>query len=163
MTYYNPNKPPGGNLPDFDKGANVYATGNNPAYARADFLAFHPQFTGHVADAVIDKFIAVSNEALSHERLGEMWEIAMGLMVAHHSTLYVEATGAGSGITSAKLTSQGGNKGVLTSKTGMGVSASYDVGQTSLDGNFGAWNKTTYGSQLTALVAPYFSGGAYVS
>lgn len=153
-------------LDDFDalriiSAASNLRSGDNPPYTRDDFLAMYPQFMTGTMDGmkkvtpipmrVIDVWVQVAHASILESRWHELWELAMGLFIAHHLTLFLDAT---------KKNGDGMAKGLPASKSAGDLSISYDFGTVSQDmQGWGAYKLTTYGQQLVTLAKTCALGG----
>ena len=100
---------------------------------------------------VLDMYLELAHNAVKQSRYHSYWKMAMGLFIAHFTTLWVmgnadPASGA------AGIIKAGEQKGLVTGKSvdGVSVSKDYNTITSGLDG-WAAWNMTTYGTQLASL------------
>lgn len=123
----------------------------NPPYSRADFLAFYPQFTDLVPNEVLDQYITLANSIVLFDRWGDNWKLGMGLVVAHYSTLYLQATPA-EGASASQVANAGRPAGLATSESVDGLSISYDYSLTGggMEG-WDVWKSTVFGTQFAGL------------
>lgn len=138
-------------------------TGTNPAYTRADFLAWYPQFTGNISDAMLDQFIAMADATVQQARWNELWSHGMANYIAHFATLYIEAVGGGDGSTASQVIKSAQAAGLQTSKSVGDVSVSYDFSN-SLKGieSWGQWTTTKFGQQFASMAKILTKAGSYV-
>ena len=137
----------------------------NPAYDSATFLADFPQFTGTPA-AVLTTFISMASVALPYDAWAESWQYAMGLYVAHYSTMYLKdystpADGTTPTAADAADTAGGSPEGVVSSSSFDGISVSMSH-EGLIKAEWGMWNATNYGRQLTGMAKLLGLGGAYI-
>lgn len=131
--------------------ANLGGGAQNPPYSRADFLAVYTQFNTLVPNAVLDQFVVLANSMVFVDRWGDNWAFAMGLVIAHFATLYLQATPA-SGANAQTVANAGRTAGLVNSKGVDGLSISYDYSITA--GNmkgWDTWKATTFGTQFAGL------------
>lgn len=148
---------PGYGFPDdralelINTAANLGQGGTNPPYSRADFLAAYPQFNTLVPNAILDQFVVLANSMVFFDRWGDNWPFAMGLVIAHFSTLYLQSTPA-NGASAQTVANAGKTVGLESSKAVDGLSISYDFATTA--GNmkgWDTWKATTFGTQFAGL------------
>lgn len=150
---------------NFGSGGNL-RTGGNPPYAVGDFTSFYPQFGNNsqsqpvVPVAVIQAFINMANACVQQARWRSMWQVAMGLFVAHFCTLYLQ-TAADPNSGAAAVFEAGRAQGVITGESVGDVSYSADANLSDLDG-WAAWKLTAYGQQLASMGKLVGKGGMYV-
>lgn len=134
----------------------------NPVYALSDFLTFYPQFKGLLADVVLQSYIDLGQACVSKQRFGKMWQLAIGLFIAHFCTLYLQSmSGAGSEV--ADVLSAAQTAGVVTSESADGVSYSMDTSASSNDlAGWAAFKLTTFGVQFATIAKLVGKGGVYV-
>lgn len=138
-------------------------SGTNPAYAKDDFLAFYPQFTGLVPDAVLTQFVSMANASVLQIRWHETWEMGMGLYIAHFLTLYLQTMSDGVSSTAAQVIGAAEARGLQTSQSVGDVSVSYDYGAMVADINGWAdWKQTQFGIQYLRMARLLGKGGIYV-
>jgi hypothetical protein len=125
------------------------AIGTNPPYASSDFLAVYPKFTGLVPDAVLSMYITLASACLSQARWCEQWQFGMALFVAHYCTLYLQSEGQ-PGSTAGQVAASGLAKGIAVSQSVGDVSVSYEPVTSGFE-SWGAWQSTTYGTQLITI------------
>ncbi|KAA6459643.1 DUF4054 domain-containing protein [Acidobacteria bacterium AB60] len=130
----------------------------NPAYAVTDLLTFYPQFT-NVPQAVIQAYINVATASLMSSRWREQWPIAMALYVAHFLTLYAQSAGDASTPLGA-VAAKGLETGIIISQSAGPVSFSAQT-ITGLE-SWGAWTKTTFGTQLATMAQVVGAGMIYI-
>ena len=100
-------------------------------------------------------FVALASASLVQARWMEQWSFAMALFIAHFATLYLRSDGNPNSGPGA-IASQGLSIGIQISKAAGDVSVSYQP-VTGLD-DWGAWNLTVYGTQLSQFAKIIGSG-----
>lgn len=143
--------------------------GDNPPYTSADFLAVYPQFgktdaegTKIIPDTVIDAYVNFAHASLSKARYHDVWEMVMGLFIAHYLTLYLQTT-ASPDDPVGKIISAGLAKGLTSSKSAGDLSLSYDFGSVTSDmDGWGTYKMTAFGQQLITIAKMYGIGGMVV-
>lgn len=137
-------------------------TGDNPAYARADFLTFYPQFTSLLPDTVIDKIIERAHATVLEVRWRENWEQGMHDFVAHNCVMYMIKVGEGTP-TAAKVIASAQPKGLQSSKSVGDVSVSYDFSTNSDDfKGYANYAMTAYGRDFATMAKRIGKGAVYV-
>ncbi len=137
-------------------------TRENPSYTLDDFLAFYPQFAGLVPDVVLSSFVELGQACVARQRFGKMWQLAIGLFIAHFCTLYLQ-NAADSGTAAADVLNAAQAAGVVTSESADGVSYSMDTSMLSQDlAGWAAFKLTAFGSQFATLARLVGKGGMYV-
>lgn len=112
-----------------------------------------------VALAVIQLFLNLAYASLMQSRWRETWQIAMGWYIAHFLTLYVQSEGAAN-TTAGQIVANGLERGILVSKAVGEVSAGLQALESL--GEWAAWTKTTYGTQLATFARVVGCGPIYV-
>lgn len=144
-------------------------SGKNPPYTVEDFLAMYPQF-GVVNDVgervipcvVLRAWLKMAHAVLNKARYGDMWEMAMGLFIAHWLTLYLQTT-ASPNDPVKKIISAGLSQGVQTSKSAGDLSVSYDFSVVTNDfDGWGTYKYTVFGQQFIGLAKLVSLGGMTV-
>ncbi len=140
--------------------------GDNPKYTREQFLTMYPQFSvvddigrDVIPDVVFTAWLNMAQAAIRKERYGDMWEIAMGLFVAHWLTLYLQSA-ASMNDPISKIVSAGLSRGVQTAKSAGDLSVSYDF--SIVAGDFDGWGTykyTAFGQQLVTIAKLVSLGG----
>jgi hypothetical protein len=125
------------------------AIGTNPAYGPTDFLSVYPKFTTVIPDVVLAMYIALASACLSRARWCEQWNFGMALFIAHYCTLYLQSEGQ-PGSTAGQVAASGLAKGIAVSQSVGDVSVSYEPVTSGFE-SWGAWQSTTYGTQLIAI------------
>ncbi|MGM9572346.1 MAG: DUF4054 domain-containing protein [bacterium] len=141
-------------------------TGGNPEYTAEDFLKMYPQFgvkrqsddaednllvTETVPNYVLEAWVKMAHASLHKNRYHDMWEIAMGLFIAHWLTLYLQ-TAADPEDQINKIISAGLAKGLQTSKSVGDVSVSYDFSLIGSDfDGWGTYGQTAFGQQFITI------------
>lgn len=142
--------------------ANI-ADGENPAFTRADFIAFYPQFTGKVSDGILDQFVAMANAVVLQARWHDMWNFGMCLFIAHFVTLYLQTLSGGVSATASQVIESAKAKGLQTSKSVGDLSVGYDYSAILTDINgWPMWRTTEYGLQFMQYARLLGKGGMYV-
>lgn len=139
------------------------STGDNPPYAKADFLAFYPQFTDKVPDVALDQYILAANACVLESRWHESWPVGMANYIAHFATLYLQMAVGGASSTASQVVSSAQVRGVQSSKSVGDVSVSYDFTYTA--GNiqgWAGWKQTQYGLQFASMARLLGKAGVYV-
>jgi len=135
--------------------ANMGRYQDNPTYADSDFLTMYPQFT-NVPDTVRAAWIKIADATLQYGRYQDMWEVLMGLFVAHYLTLYLQSA-ADANAPAKNIVQSGLAKGLLTSKSADGLSAGYDFSMFANDfQGWGTYGLTLYGQQFVTMAKMSF-------
>lgn len=137
--------------------ASTSVTVSNPATANA--VTFSVYMTPPVPLAVIQAFLNLAYASLMSSRWREMWPIAMAWYIAHFVTLYLQSAG-NPGSTPGQIAVQGLEQGLTASKTVGPVS--YTQENLVALQSWGAWTKTTYGTQLISQAQVVGAGAIYV-
>lgn len=143
--------------------ASNVVTGTNPTYAKADFLAEYPQFTGLISDPLLTQFIGMANSVVLQARWNEQWTYAMGLFIAHFCVLFMQTAAQGSGSTAGQVLSAARAKGLQTSKGVGDLSVSYDYQV--LTAGITGWamfKSTQFGLQYVTLARMLGKAGMFV-
>lgn len=144
-------------------------TGDNPSYTVADFLSFYPGFgpaeeggTYLVPEPVLQAFVSLADASIKQARYQGVWQLCMGYFIAHFATLWLEGT-ANAGSPAGQVLEAGRARGLRTSESVDGVSASYDYSAIAqdLDG-WAAWKLTIHGQQLASIAKLVGKGGMMV-
>lgn len=141
--------------------ASNIVTGSNPQYTSADFLLMYPQFT-KVPSFVTEAWVKMAHASLNINRYHDMWEMVMGLFIAHYLTLYLQsATNPEDSI--GKIVNAGLAKGLQTSKSvdGLSVSYNFDTVAKDFDG-WGTYKQTAFGQQFITIAKMAGMGGMVV-
>lgn len=163
LTFYN-------NFWNFGDDSNLRA-GTNPPYTISDFTAFYPQFGNDsqgnpvVPPAVIQTFITMANAKIQQTRWRSEWSFAMGLLVAHYCTLWLQTQvspdNGGAGVAQA-----GQAQGVVANESAGDVSVGYDPKLPGADSpllaGWGDLHLTTYGQQLLSRARMVGKGGMFI-
>ena len=97
---------------------------------------------------VILAYITLASASLAQARWLDMWNLAMGLFVAHYLTLYgLSDIPSSSAQTAQQAAQQGFAIGIKTSESAGDLSVSFTPLAGGLE-SWGAWNLTLYGQQL---------------
>lgn len=140
---------------------------NEHTYTMEQFMAVYPQFATIVdgapvvPSAVMDMFVALTNEVVSEVRFGKMWEYACGLYMAHMLTLWMmgnvpDPNGADD------IMAVGGSIGAVTSESADGVSYSLDTSAVQDLAGWADFKLTRYGVQYASIAKRLARGGMYV-
>lgn len=71
--------------------SNIRSSDNNPEYTMDDFLTMYPQFKD-VSEVVRKAWIKMAMNCLQYDRWNDLWEMGMGLYIAHFLTLYLQSS-----------------------------------------------------------------------
>jgi hypothetical protein len=148
--------------------ASNLSLGSNPPYILSDFYTMYPQFNKDtngkqtVPEVVIQMYINLATTCIKQDKWFEAWEIAMGWFIAHFCTLYAQSI-ADPGSTAATILQAGQTRGLDTSISAGGVSAStdYNIIAQDLDG-WANWKSTIYGTQLASMAKLIGMGNSYI-
>lgn len=106
--------------------------------------------------SLINAFIYLASNSILQVRYQEMWPYAMALYVAHYLTMWLNSQGTGLTTTPGQLAAQG---------LAMGIAISKHVGDVSVASQplrmpeeFGTWQLTSYGQQLSTMAMAVGSG-----
>jgi hypothetical protein len=134
----------------------------NPLYTLNDFLTFYPQFAGLLPDVVLSSFLELGQACVSKQRFGKMWQLSIGLFIAHFCTLYLQ-NAAEPGTEAADVLNAAQAAGVVTSESADGVSYSMDTSTLSQDlAGWAAFKMTAFGSQFATIAKLVGKGGMYI-
>lgn len=152
----------------------------NPEYTKEDFFKFYPQFTKKkfitittdegeeikeefiIPDVVIEAYVKLAHASINYGRYHELWEICMGLFIAHFLTLYLQ-TMADPDSSVKSIISKGLASGLPTSKSAGDLSISYDFSTITNDFNgWGTYKLTEFGQQLITFAKVVSKGGMVV-
>ncbi len=137
-------------------------TQENPLYTLNDFLTFYPQFAGLLPDVVLNSFLELGQACVAKQRFGKMWQLAIGLFIAHFCTLYLQNV-AEPGTEAADVVNAAQAAGVVTSESADGVSYSMDTSMLSQDiAGWAAFKLTAFGSQFATIAKLVGKGGIYI-
>lgn len=148
-------------------GASNIKGGDNPPFTVDDFKKIYPQFWKGkkplVPVEVIDMYVQLAAACVKKARYHDMWKHCMCLFVAHFLTLYMQTMVDPEFADARAVAAAGQTKGLMTSKSVDGVSASYDFSAVlqDLDG-WAAWKLTAFGAQFATLAKAYGMGGMRV-
>lgn len=125
----------------------------------AAFRAMFPEFwdAAKFPSATVAIWLPIAAAQINASRWGELTPLGIGLWTAHYLALSAREGGAGSARTPG-----GSQVGVMTSKSGGGVSASYDATIGTKEGA-GDLNLTTYGIRLSRLLDQMGAGPVQIS
>jgi len=141
--------------------------GENPPFTVDNFKALYPHFfdedTCKIPVGALNNFIKMADGAVKKSRYKSVWEMCMGLFIAHHVTLYMQSMVVIPNADNSAIAAAGQAKGLISSKSVDGVSIAYDYSQTLSDLNgWGSWKSTTYGVQFASYARIYNMGGMYI-
>lgn len=100
---------------------------------------------------VLQMYIALASGSVQQTRWCGQWMFAMSLYVAHFATLWLQSEGDADG-TAGQAASSGLAKGMKVSQAVGDVSVTYQLATTAFE-SWGAWQQTTYGTQLITLAS----------
>jgi hypothetical protein len=125
---------------------------------REQLLQAFPEFNDPAvyAPATVAFWLTQADNMLDKRRFGSNRDMAIMLWTAHNL-----AQGAANAKTAKAGGAPGGTSGPVSSKSVGGVSVSYDVGSTTLQGA-GPYNATSYGRQFWQLARSAAYGGTIV-
>lgn len=118
---------------------------------RSDFPEFSD--TTRYPDSLVTLWLTVGSSLVNECRWGELTDIGIELVTAHHLAIAArdQQAAAGGGI-------PGQASGPMSSKAVDKVSVSYDTGAASLS-DAGFWNLTSYGTRYLGLARLMGAGG----
>lgn len=140
---------------------------NNSTYTSEQFLAAYPQFATVVdeqpvvPDAVLDMFIDLTNEVVSEQRFGKMWEYCCGLYCAHMLTLWMLGQ-VPADSTAEDIVASGTAIGTVTSESADGVSYSLDTSAVRDLAGWADFTLTRFGVLYASIAKRLAKGGMYV-
>ena len=144
--------------------------GKNPVYTSSDFLEQYPMFkikqqdeiTPVIPSVVIEAYVKLAHACISFSRYHDLWNVCMGLFIAHYLTLYMQTT-ASPDDSLKKIINAGLAKGVQTSKSAGDLSVSYDFSTVANDfDGWGTYKQTEFGQQFITLAKTISLGGMCV-
>jgi hypothetical protein len=152
--------------------ASGLAGGENPPYTPEMFYAVYPQFAPYetepgvysriVPEEIILMNIAVADSMAREKKWGAMWQMAMGLAVAHFTALWLQGS-APAGSPAEEAAAAAMTAGLESSKSVGPVSVSYDYSLISEQMKaWGTWNLTAYGAQYVTYARLAGKTGMYV-
>ena len=136
-------------------------------YTAEQFQQDFPQFYNDKGDSLLpetmlNEIISMANSAIQPDKWGEAWRYAVGLYVAHYTTLYLRTYSPSSG-SAQQAAASGALVGVVKSATLGDASVSYDTSAiTAGTEDWGDLNSTTYGQMLANRAKLIGMGGTYV-
>lgn len=151
-------------------------TGNNPEYTVEDFLLMYPQFglkrvpddidsiqvVEIVPKYVLEAWLKIAHASIQSSRYHDLWEMVMGLYIAHFVTLYLQTTSTAD-MPLQKIIDAGLAKGLQSSKSAGDLSVSYDFNTVAKDfDGWGTYKQTAYGQQLISIARIVGMGGMVV-
>lgn len=142
---------------DISSASNIIV-GGNPPYSVSDFLSMYPQFgaldisgnyTGPIIGGlvVLTAFVNLASACLQQARWLDLWNLAMGLYIAHNAILYMQTTSSGANSTSAQVVSSGLAMGIKVSKSVGPLSVGIQALVSGWE-DWGSFNLTLPGQQL---------------
>lgn len=140
---------------------------NNSTYTSEQFLAAYPQFATVVDDqpvvptAVLDMFLDLTNEVVSEQRFGKMWEYCCGLYCAHMLTLWLQGS-VPDNSTADDIVAAGSSIGTVTSESADGVSYSLDTSAAQDLAGWADFKLTRYGVLYASIAKRLVKGGMYI-
>lgn len=105
---------------------------------------------------VLNSYIYLASASIFQVRYCEMWQMVMGLYIAHFATLWLQGEASSPNTTAAQAAASGLALGIKTSKSAGDVSLGIQA--VAIDG-FGSWNLTLYGQQFATIAKAIGSGG----
>lgn len=156
--------------------ANIPQPGEQGSYTIPAFLEDFPQFCQEeytvmgsgeirrkslIPETMLQTFVDQANDSVLPSRWGSMWRYAVGLYVAHFSTMYLKTYSPCSQST-GQAAGNAEQKGVVKTVSMGDTSVSYDNSAvTAGTEKWGSWNTTQYGSQLVTMARMVGMGGMY--
>jgi hypothetical protein len=138
--------------------SNIRSSDNNPEYTMDDFLTMYPQFKD-VSEVVRKAWLKMAMNCLQYDRWNDLWEMGMGLYIAHFLTLYLQSS-TPEGASTQQIINAGLSRGVATSKSVADMSVGYDFGLiASESAGWGTFSQTVYGQQFVQLAKLAAMGG----
>lgn len=140
---------------------------NQHTYTETEFYETFPQFsapsggTAVIPAAVMEMYIALTNEVVSEDRFGAMWKYACGLYTAHMLTLWMQGYQP-AGTTPEDIVTSGSTVGNVTSESADGVSYSLDTSAVQDLSGWADFKLTRFGVQYAALARRLGKGGMYI-
>jgi hypothetical protein len=143
---------------------------NQSEYTEAMFLTDFPQFGKKVEDEVVclvpsvilNQFISMANDAIQEERWFTKWRFAMGLYIAHYSSLYLR-TYKESSPDEATAAATGDVVGTVRAATLGDASVTYDTAAiTAATEKWGTFNATAFGQLLVTEARLVGMGGSFI-
>ena len=154
--FTNPNFPKGTTITAIS-GTNLTASNNATASGVAPMQVYNSPLLPLV---VVQTFINNARASLMQGRWFASWSLAMALYIAHYCTMWLMTDGTPP-VNAEQAVAQGLARGMITSESVDGVSASYlNVMQDFME--WGAWNQTAYGQQFVTLAAVAGMGVMYI-
>lgn len=136
--------------------ASTTVTLSNPATANAASVLIYE--APPIPLAVIQAYLNLAYASLMSSRWRELWVIAMGWYIAHFLTLYAQSMGNASS-TPGQIAAQGLEQGLAVSKSAGPLSQTQQH-LTALE-SWGAWAKTSFGTQLISQAQVMGAGAVY--
>jgi hypothetical protein len=138
--------------------SNIRSSDNNPEYTMDDFLTMYPQFKD-VSEVVRKAWIKMAMNCLQYDRWNDLWEMGMGLYIAHFLTLYLQSS-TPEGASTQQIINAGLSRGIATSKSVADMSVGYDFGSVASESaGWGTFSQTVYGQQFVQLAKVAAMGG----
>jgi hypothetical protein len=150
-------------------GASNIRIGTNPPFTNEDFLEVYPQFgslatspsTPAIPDVVLTMFVNLGLACINIERWQDAWKFGLCLFIAHYCTLYLWGLSQ-AGDSYKKIAESGISKGITVSKSAGDVSVSKQLMDVGDYKQWGSFNLTIFGQQLSQMGELVGMGGMYV-
>ena len=149
------------------RGLAANLSGSCGNYTAEQFQEDYPQFFNSegqslLPETMLNEIINMANSAILPDRWGSAWRYAVGLYVAHYTTLYLR-TYSPSSDSPQQAAASGALVGVAKSATLGDASVSYDTSAiTAGTEDWGDLNSTTYGQMLANRAKLIGLAGMYV-
>lgn len=149
------------------RGLAANLSGSCGNYTAEQFQEDYPQFFNSegqslLPETMLSEIINMANSAILADRWGSAWRYAVGLYVAHYTTLYMR-TYSPSSDSPQQAAASGALVGVVKSATLGDASVSYDTSAiTAGTEGWGDLNSTTYGQMLANRAKLIGLAGMYV-
>lgn len=138
--------------------SNIRSSDNNPEYTMDDFLTMYPQFKD-VSEVVRKAWLKMAMNCLQYDRWNDLWEMGMGLYIAHFLTLYLQSS-TPDGASTQQIINAGLSRGIATSKSVADMSVGSDFGSVASESaGWGTFSQTVYGQQFVQLAKLAAMGG----
>ena len=138
--------------------SNIRSSDNNPEYTMDNFLTMYPQFKD-VPEVVRKAWLKMAMNCLQYDRWNDLWEMGMGLYIAHFLTLYLQSS-TPEGASTQQIINAGLSRGIATSKSVADMSVGYDFGPVASESaGWGTFSQTVYGQQFVQLAKVAAMGG----
>lgn len=133
----------------------------HPEYTKETFLLLYPQFRGVLPDAALDMYVDLGLSCVNYKRFNRMWKAAIGLLIAHFCTLYLQSMQP-EGTDASQVLASASSAGMVTSESADGVSYSRDGSALNDLNGWAAFKMTTFGVQFATMANVVGRGGMYV-